>query len=56
MKKVQTLTINGVTYEISDPNAATKSDIGDISTALDELHAYAQGFHGLEWVNQEGIV
>lgn len=43
MKTVQTLTINGETYIISDKNAATKDDIGEIAAALDELHAYAQG-------------
>ena len=42
MEKVQTITINGKTYQISDPNAATKEEIGNISAALDELHAYAQ--------------
>lgn len=39
MKTVQTLTINGETYAISDPNAATKEDVGEIEEALDSIIA-----------------
>ena len=44
MEVVQTITVNGQTYRISDPNAATKEDIGDISAALDSIIALQQTY------------
>lgn len=42
MKTVQTLTVNGETYTISDQNAVTKEEIGDISAALEAIREHAQ--------------
>lgn len=50
MKFVNTLIVNGESYQIQDLNAVTEETftaaLGDVEAALAALHAYAEGFGG----------